>query len=411
MKQDQHLNAFRPAHLTPDVQHEEDREQSRVAFQRDIISILTQLITLPLDETVSGIEKALRSIGEFFQADRSYFIFTSDRGKTIEDTYEWCADGTERQIKDLNGFLLEIFGWEWDIFTRLEPLSIPHVADLPPKTFLEKRVFQTLGIQSFALIPLAIEGVCIGLLGLDSIRSERDWIRKDLELLKGTGEAIVNILAHRRGDAALKDTLQRIERIKKEWESTVDSLSELVFLIDNRGFVIRSNRAIESWRLGSVLNVRGRTIHEILHPGCVNPQCVFIALLPRVWEKLNQNRTIRWEFPDRILKRYLSVQMRPILIRVEGKTELSCAVVAINNITQPKIRERDRDKLVHELQHSVSKSGRLSGLLPICCSCKRIRDKAGRWNHIEVYIRDHSEADFTHGICPECRKKLYPELK
>jgi hypothetical protein len=52
----------------------------------------------------------------------------------------------------------------------------------------------------------------------------------------------------------------------------------------------------------------------------------------------------------------------------------------------------------------------LRGLLPICSSCKKIRNDQGYWEQIEVYIRDHSEADFSHGICPECAQKLYPEL-
>ena len=52
----------------------------------------------------------------------------------------------------------------------------------------------------------------------------------------------------------------------------------------------------------------------------------------------------------------------------------------------------------------------LRGLLPICSSCKKIRDDQGYWEQIETYVRDHSEADFTHSICPECIKKLYPNL-
>ncbi len=52
----------------------------------------------------------------------------------------------------------------------------------------------------------------------------------------------------------------------------------------------------------------------------------------------------------------------------------------------------------------------LRGLLPICAGCKRIRDDDGCWNTIEVYVQDHSEAEFSHGICPECAPKLYPEV-
>ena len=52
----------------------------------------------------------------------------------------------------------------------------------------------------------------------------------------------------------------------------------------------------------------------------------------------------------------------------------------------------------------------LSGMLPICMSCKKIRDDKGYWNQIEGYIREHSEAEFSHGMCPECTRKLYPEF-
>ena len=52
----------------------------------------------------------------------------------------------------------------------------------------------------------------------------------------------------------------------------------------------------------------------------------------------------------------------------------------------------------------------LSGLLPICAACKNVRDDRGYWNRIEVYIREHSEAEFTHGLCPACLRKLYPEF-
>lgn len=68
-----------------------------------------------------------------------------------------------------------------------------------------------------------------------------------------------------------------------------------------------------------------------------------------------------------------------------------------------------------EAQEALQKSqmaevNRLRGLLPICASCKKIRDDKGYWNQIEVYIRDHSEAEFSHSICPKCAKELYPEI-
>ena len=70
----------------------------------------------------------------------------------------------------------------------------------------------------------------------------------------------------------------------------------------------------------------------------------------------------------------------------------------------------EKEKLTRELKEAIEKVKLLSGLLPICASCKKIRDDKGYWNQIEAYVRDHSEAEFSHCICPACARTLYPEL-
>jgi hypothetical protein len=72
--------------------------------------------------------------------------------------------------------------------------------------------------------------------------------------------------------------------------------------------------------------------------------------------------------------------------------------------------EEELTTLVHELQNALAKVKILSGLLPICASCKKIRDDSGYWTQVEVYVREHSDADFTHSICPDCARKLYPDF-
>jgi len=80
------------------------------------------------------------------------------------------------------------------------------------------------------------------------------------------------------------------------------------------------------------------------------------------------------------------------------------------DISARKQAEQKREELLEALKEALSKVRTLSGMLPICSSCKKIRDDKGYWNQIEAYIRDHSEAEFSHGFCPECAKKLYPEF-
>ena len=80
-----------------------------------------------------------------------------------------------------------------------------------------------------------------------------------------------------------------------------------------------------------------------------------------------------------------------------------------HDITERKLAEDEREKVIKELQDALAEVKKLSGLLPICSHCKNVRDDKGYWNQIERYLRDHSNAQFSHGICPECAKKYYPD--
>lgn len=68
---------------------------------------------------------------------------------------------------------------------------------------------------------------------------------------------------------------------------------------------------------------------------------------------------------------------------------------------------REREALIAQLRESIENVRVLHGLLPICAGCKKIRDDKGYWQQLEVYIRDHSEADFSHGLCPDCVKRYW----
>jgi nitrate/nitrite-specific signal transduction histidine kinase len=73
--------------------------------------------------------------------------------------------------------------------------------------------------------------------------------------------------------------------------------------------------------------------------------------------------------------------------------------------------EAEKEKLIVDLKKALKEVKKLSGLIPICASCKKIRDDRGYWNQLEVFIQKHSEAEFSHGVCPECAKKLYPDFE
>jgi len=80
------------------------------------------------------------------------------------------------------------------------------------------------------------------------------------------------------------------------------------------------------------------------------------------------------------------------------------------HIFERKKIEIEREKLIRELQSALSEVKALRGFLPICASCKKIRDDKGYWNQIEAYICAHSDAQFSHGLCSDCARKLYSDL-
>ena len=104
-------------------------------------------------------------------------------------------------------------------------------------------------------------------------------------------------------------------------------------------------------------------------------------------------------------KRVVEVHAFPIFDK-EGRVVQ--AVECGMDITDRRKWEEERSDLIRKLQKALDEVKLLSGLLPICASCKKIRDVEGRWNQLESYISGHSQADFSHTLCPECADRLYP---
>lgn len=89
--------------------------------------------------------------------------------------------------------------------------------------------------------------------------------------------------------------------------------------------------------------------------------------------------------------------------------EVRGIIVHVADVTYLKEIEREREEALRDREIALAKIKILSGFLPICSSCKKIRDDQGYWNDVAEYIREHSDAEISHGICPACAEKLYPQ--
>jgi PAS domain S-box-containing protein len=129
---------------------------------------------------------------------------------------------------------------------------------------------------------------------------------------------------------------------------------------------------------------------------------------------------------QRMIEREGFVKDYETKLKKKDETEMDCLLTAIvrrtadgkiagyqgiiRDISGWKRAEREREKLIRELQEALANIQMLRGLLPICPSCKKIRDDKGYWNQMESYIQNHTIAELTRSICPECLKKLCPDL-
>ena len=143
---------------------------------------------------------------------------------------------------------------------------------------------------------------------------------------------------------------------------------------------------------------------------------VFLFSIVLFWNPLNLSCAYDYSlaFTFRFLITYLIVSIITFWfeyfryhyrIDIEHKNQL-----LQREITDRKQAEKEREILIAELQQAVNEVKTLSGFLPICASCKKIRDDKGYWNQIENYIRERTSCEFSHGICPDCARKTYPEF-
>ena len=216
----------------------------------------------------------------------------------------------------------------------------------------------------------------------------------------------------------MKQSKLNIPSSDLELSTILSSVPLFIMVVDHERKVQRVSDSILEFTdqtMEDVLGARGgealRCVHHLDDPkGCgFGPSCNSCIVRQVVSDTLktgNQHNkaeaTLSFIGDER--ERFLLVTTRLI------KTSEKKAVIFVEDITDRKQKELEREKLINELEKALSEVKKLSGLLPICSHCKKIRDDKGYWNQIESYIHDHSEAEFSHSICQECAKEHYPDM-
>ena len=200
-----------------------------------------------------------------------------------------------------------------------------------------------------------------------------------------------------------KKEIEALRKSEKRYRDIFENANDLIHSLDTEGRILYANRL---WRetLGySEAEATNMKIFDIVDASCQTKcKSLFICLMKG--EKCAPTETI---FTAKDGRKFV-VEGRCNPKHEDGKPVELLGI--FRDITERKLLENEKEKLISDLTEALSKVKALEGILPICASCKMIRDENGAWNQIETYIRDRSEAQFSHGICPDCAKKLYPDL-
>lgn len=173
------------------------------------------------------------------------------------------------------------------------------------------------------------------------VRDSRGNITSVSPTFRGVGEP-------QPSSEALEEVFQKVQQAKREWEATVDSLSDLILLVDNSGQVIRANRTVESWNLGQVKQVAGRQLNHVLHPACQDSGCSLNLFVSQALKQTSQGQTLEHEIYDQGLNRYLLIKAQPILNA--QRSTVDATVIVLQDITERKRIEESLRRYAGELQ-------------------------------------------------------------
>ena len=220
--------------------------------------------------------------------------------------------------------------------------------------------------------------------------------------------SIINFKGNTATFAVIRDISDRkkvdleIQKQKQYVEALLASASDAIVSLDLNGDVVSVNPYFEKLFGYAQTEIQGKNLDSFI----VDKDNIEDA--STITKTVQDGGTARFE---RKRKRNdgsfvdVSISGAPIIV---DNTHVG-ALAIYRDITERKKAEQERERIIRELQEALRQVNTLSGLIPICANCKKIRDDKGYWSDVELYISKHSDAEFSHGLCSDCMKKLYPE--
>ena len=215
----------------------------------------------------------------------------------------------------------------------------------------------------------------------------------------------------------MSDTIEKkISKYEKQYKIIEKSIVDVIWVVDMENMDLTYiSPSIEILSGYTAKEIQQLPDKKLLAPQSYQKALAYLAEGHRKYRiGKSVKRTVEFELQHKNGSVYWVEVTAKFFKGDDGRTQL---FGVMRNITHQHTVEKERAELLLKLEASLShqkaleaENEMLRGLLPICSGCKKIRDETGKWWHVEEYVSMNSEADFSHTICPPCRKTIYPEI-
>ncbi|WP_323037975.1 ATP-binding protein [Pararhodobacter sp.] len=226
------------------MQNENISNETRLTrIQALVVEILNDLLRAPIDETDASIEQAIARLGDYCVRDRAY-VFVHE-GDNTSNTHEWCANGIDPAIDQLQGLPIEMYGPIAESLDLGEHFHVPDVSELP-EGIPSREILESQGIKSILLVPMRWEGATYGFVGFDGVRNTHAFLPGEVYLLQSVADVICSVLVRRERDHAARAAQADLANERAFLASILSTSAMGILVLDHAGIVRFANDAAET---------------------------------------------------------------------------------------------------------------------------------------------------------------------
>lgn len=192
---------------------------------------------------IGHFTSALRTVGEAVRADRVYLFHFDYQSRLVSNTHEWCADGIESVIDQLQNLPMDHFQWSLEQLIRGETIDVPFVPAMPPEAEAERVCFESQDIRSIVLVPVGVAGRVRGFIGFDAVRNYRPWSDEEARLLIVLGGVFDATIGRLEAEKSAATDRACLEFSEQRFGQLLDVADDTIVLHDGDGRVLDINAA------------------------------------------------------------------------------------------------------------------------------------------------------------------------